>query len=135
MNNDPFEVLAGLGASSFFIVLLIIVFLIVSYWKLFDKAGRPGWAAIIPIYNEIVLLQTAGLSPWFILIFLAAIVPIIGTLLLFIFAIYQSIKLAEAFGRGVLFGLGITFLPIIFIPILAFGDAEYQLGKKESEAI
>jgi hypothetical protein len=107
--------------------------MLVSYWKLFEKADRPGWAAIIPIYNTIVYIQVAGLSPWFVLIFLAAIVPIVGSLLIAIFVIYLAIKVAAAFGKSALFGIGVAFLPVIFIPILAFGSAEYKLGKKEEE--
>jgi TPR repeat protein len=114
------------------IYLIYAIFMIVVYWKLFRKANRPGWAAIIPIYNVVVYLQIAGLSPWFILLFLAALIPLFGTILMLIFAIYFSIKIAQAFGKGVWFGVGVTFLPFIFITILAFGNAKYQLDKEDT---
>jgi hypothetical protein len=129
--NDNFELLGSLFASFGVVSLIIIIFAIVIYWKVFEKANRPGWAAIIPIYNTIVTLQVAGLSPWLVLVLLASIIPVVGTIVLLIFNIYVSIKLAQAFGKSALFGIGIAFLPIIFVAILAFGDAKYQLGNNE----
>jgi hypothetical protein len=134
MNENPFDLLPDLGGGAIAFTIIYILIIIASYWKLFQKANRPGWAAIVPIYNAIVYLQVAGLSPWFVLLGLAAIVPVLGTLLILIFLIYLSIKVAAAFGKGVLFGIGIAFLPVIFVAILAFGDAKYQPVKENTSA-
>jgi hypothetical protein len=88
-------------------------------WKVFVKAGKPGWAAIIPIYNAIVLLQIVGRPGWWFLLYLIPIVNIV-------ISIMVMIELAKVFGKGTGFGIGLLLLSFIFIPILGFGDAEYQ---------
>jgi hypothetical protein len=86
-------------------------------WVIFTKAGKPGWAAIIPIYNIIVLLEIVGKPIWWII--LVIILP-------FIFGIWMLNLLSKSFGKGVGFTLGLIFLGFIFFPILAFGDAKYK---------
>jgi hypothetical protein len=98
--------------------LAILILTIAALWKVFTKAGEPGWAAIIPIYNVIVWLKIAGKPLSWILLFL---IPIVN----FIIGIIVDISFARNFGRGVGFALGLVFLPFIFIPILAWGDARY----------
>jgi hypothetical protein len=88
-------------------------------WKTFEKAGKPGWASIIPIYNGIVMLQIAGRPVWWFFLYL---IPLVNIIIAFI----VMIDFAESFGKGVGFALGLIFLPIIFFPILAWGDAQYQ---------
>jgi hypothetical protein len=108
------------GSAVLWIVWLIfIVVVIASMWKVFDKAGKPGWAAIIPIYNTIVILQIAGKPLWWFLLFLIPLVNIV-------IAIIVYIDFAKSFGKGTGFGLGLAFLGFIFFPILAWGDAQYQ---------
>jgi hypothetical protein len=97
----------------------IIIIIIASIWKIFTKAAQPGWASIIPIYNILKLLEIVGRPLWWIFIFL---IPVIGIIAHFI----VSIDLAKSFGKGTGFGVGMVLLPFIFLPILAFGDAEYQ---------
>jgi hypothetical protein len=106
----------GIGA---FIGLLIAVIIIASMWKIFTKAGEPGWAAIIPIYNTIVLLKIVGRPIWWIILFL---IPFVN----FIVLILVCIDLARKFGKSTLYGLGLAILGIIFFPLLAFGDAQYN---------
>ncbi len=98
--------------------LLCAVLIIASFWKLFVKAGKPGWAAIIPIYNVIVMLEIAGKPIWWIILFLIPCVNIIVSLLVLI-------ALAKSFGKSEVFGIGLWLLGFIFFPILAFGDARY----------
>jgi hypothetical protein len=100
------------------ISLAILFFLIAGMWKMFVKAGKPGWASIVPIYNIIVLLEIVGKPVWWIVLLF---IPIVG----FVIAILLAIALAKSFGKGVGFGLGCVFLGFIFIPILGFGDAKY----------
>lgn len=99
--------------------LALIVFMIASVWKVFVKAGQPGWACIIPIYNLYVMTQIAGKPAWWLILFFIPFVNLIIGILL-------GIEIAKAFGKGAGFGLGLTFLGFIFYPILGFGDAEYQ---------
>ena len=99
--------------------LSIFVFLIASEWIVYTKANQPGWACIIPIYDVIVFLRIVG-KPWW-WIFLLCI-PIVNIVI----AIMVTHLLAKSFGKDVGYTLGLLFLPIIFYPILAFGDAEYE---------
>ena len=99
--------------------LAVIVLVIASLWKIFDKAGKPGWAAIVPFYNMWVLVEICGKSAlWFVLLFIPCVGIIVSLLL--------DIELAKVFGKGPGFGIGIILLPFIFLPMLAFGDATYQ---------
>jgi hypothetical protein len=88
-------------------------------WKVFTKAGQPGWAVLIPIYNIYVTLKTAGKPGWWLIL---AFIPIANVVV----AILIPIGIVNDFGKGAGFGLGLLFLGFIFYPILAFGDAQYQ---------
>jgi hypothetical protein len=103
----------------FLVYLAIIVVVIAGLWKTFVKAGQPGWAAIVPIYNLIVLMEIAGRPIWWFIFFFIPLVNII-------IAIIVSVDVAKKFGKGVGFGLGLAFLGPIFYPILGFGSAQYQ---------
>ncbi|CAG0980496.1 hypothetical protein FLAV_01741 [Flavobacteriales bacterium] len=105
-------------AAVMIIYLAIIVLMIASMWKVFTKAGKPGWAAIVPIYNIIVLLQIVGRPTWWIILFL---IPIVSLIIM----IMVMIDVAKSFGKGGGFAAGLILLGIIFWPILAFGDAQY----------
>ena len=100
------------------IQLGLVILAIVGMWGTFVKANKPGWASIVPIYNGIVLLGIAGKPWWWIIL---AIIPIVNLIMLTI-----PFEIASKFGKGIGFGLGLLFLPFIFYPILAFGDAQYQ---------
>jgi uncharacterized membrane protein YoaK (UPF0700 family) len=101
------------------IELAIVVAIIAGFWKVFTKAGKPGWAAIVPIYNIIVLLQIANKPLWWILLFFIPLVNIV-------MAVFVGIAVAKNFGKGEGFGIGLGLLGFIFYPILGFGDAQYQ---------
>lgn len=100
------------------IELALIVLMIASMWKIFTKAGKPGWACLIPIYNAYVLLQIAGKPGWWLVMFFIPIANIV-------FGIMAMIALAKCFGKGGGFVVGLILLPIVFYPMLAFGDAQY----------
>jgi hypothetical protein len=104
------------------VYLAIVVTIIAGVWRVFTKAGKPGWAAIVPIYNVIVLLEIAGKPLWWILLLL---IPLVNLIIL----ILVGIEVAKNFGKGAGFGLGLTFLGFIFYPMLGFGDAQYQGNK------
>ncbi len=99
--------------------LLIALFLIVAMWKVFTKAGQPGWASIIPIYNLYIWCKIVGRPWWWILLML---IPFVN----FIILIILCIDTAKSFGKGAGFGIGLALLGIIFWPILGFGSAQYQ---------
>jgi hypothetical protein len=110
---------AGIGVGFLLVWLAFVVLMFASMWIVFAKAGKPGWAAIIPIYNVIVLLQVAGKPIWWILLMLIPLVNIVVAFLV-------MIGLARNFGQGTGFGIGLTLLGFIFFPILAFGSARHQ---------
>ena len=109
----------GAGGAIVMIIWLAIVVVIAGLWQTFSKAGKPGWGAIIPIYNVVLLLEIAGRPIWWIILFL---IPFVN----FVVAIVVAIDVAKNFGKGVGFGLGLAFLGFIFYPILGFGSARYQ---------
>lgn len=109
----------GVGGMLVMVVYLAVIILaIAGMWKTFEKAGKPGWAAIIPIYNFVVLCEIAGKPVWWVILLLIPCVGLVIALLVFI-------DVAKAFGQGAGFGLGLTFLGFIFFPILGFGSARY----------
>jgi hypothetical protein len=108
----------GPGVVPVIFMLAFAVLVIASMWKIFTKAGKPGWAAIIPIYNIIVMLEIAGKPAWWIVLFLIPIVSLIASIMV-------AVGLANNFGKGAGFGLGLVVLSPIFYPILAFGSAQY----------
>src|SRR5471030_1722807 len=107
-------------------LLIISVISIIGQWKVYSKAGQPGWACIVPIYNLIVLLQIVGKPIWWIFLFL---VPCVN----FIFIIWTINLLSKSFGQSEGFTIGLILLPFIFYPILGFGNYTY-LGPAAAEA-
>lgn len=100
------------------IALALMIVILVAMWKLYAKAGKPGWAAIVPFYSQYCLFDIAMGNGW---LFLLTFVPCVN----FVMTIICYLKLAKAFGKGTGFGIGLIFLSFIFVPILGFGDAEY----------
>jgi hypothetical protein len=122
--NQPLSLLAqengGIGGFLFTLIWLALVIVVIAgMWQTFVKAGKPGWGAIIPIYNVILLLEIAGRPIWWIFLLL---IPIVN----FVIAVVVSLDVAKNFGKDALFGLGLAFLGFIFYPILGFGSARYQ---------
>lgn len=109
--------MAAMGAFAF-IYFAILLLIIISMWKIFTKAGKPGWAAIIPIYNLIVLLEIVGKPIWWLILMFIPFVNLI-------FLIILTHQLSLAFGQGIGMTLLLLFLPFIGYPMLAFGSAQY----------
>lgn len=117
---------SGGGAGGAIVGLLILVIelgilavMIAGMWKLFVKAGQPGWAAIVPIYNTYVMTQIVGRPIlWFILTF----IPCVN----FVAMVLIMIDLAKSFGKSTGYAIGMILLPFVFIPMLGFGDAQYS---------
>ena len=109
---------AGFSSTALIVWCAVIVFYIAAMWKVFTKAGQPGWAAIIPIYNMVVVCQIAGKPVWWVLLMLIPLVNIVVGIM-----VWHGVS--TNFGKGVGFTLGLVFLSVIFIPILAWSDAQY----------
>jgi uncharacterized membrane protein YhaH (DUF805 family) len=99
--------------------LAVTILMIAACWKIFTKAGQPGWAAIIPIYNWYIFCKIVGRPGWWVILLL---IPFVN----FIVGIILCIDLAKSFGKGVGFGIGLILLGVIFFQILGFGSAQYQ---------
>ena len=110
--------MAAMGAFAF-VYFIILIVMIVGMWKVFEKAGKPGWAAIIPIYNIIILLEVVGKPTWCIILML---IPFVN----FIIAIILCHQLSLSFGQGVGMTILIIVLPFVALPILGFGSATYS---------
>jgi hypothetical protein len=96
--------------------ILVPVFYIYVGWRIHEKADQPGWAALVPVYNTVILLRIVGRPMWWLL--LLVVIPV-GWLII-------PFDLAKSFGKGTGFGLGLMLLSPVFAPILAFGDATYE---------
>lgn len=137
---DPSQLLGlllGAGAVLMIIFLALFLLIIIGQWFAFEKAGQPGWAAIIPVYNQIVLLKTASMHWAWIFLLLASIIPIAGALAVFVvFGIIVPIRIAKNYGQSGGFAVGLILLPIVFFPILGFSKkivwtGELETGKTE----
>ena len=111
---------SGAGAAAILLyVVAIYAILVIPYWVIFTKAGHPGWPALIPIYSTYILLKVVGRPGWWLILF---IIPIVN----FVILIIVMNDLSKTFGHGVGFTLGLIFLSIIFLFILAFGSSTYR---------
>ena len=124
--------LGGLGAMlgayvavASIIGLALCIFSIIVMWKIFTKAGKPGWAAIVPFYNLYVMFEITWGNGWMFLTCLLAIIPVIGSIAFLVILILTMVKLAKAFGKSGGFAVGLIFLGIIFEAILAFDSSTY----------
>ena len=98
--------------------IAVIVIVIVAFWMLFTKAGKPGWAAIIPFYNYWVAWEIVGKPGWWMFF---SFIPIVNI----VFAIILCLQIAPRFGKGTGFAVGLIFLGFIFLPIMGFDSSKY----------
>ena len=113
----PWVSVLGSGILIFWLAFLIVM--VTATWKVFTKAGQPGWASIVPIYNLVVMIQIAKKPIWWIFLVFVPIVNIVIGLIV-------TYNFAKMFGKGFGFTLGLIILPFIFYPILGFGSSKYQ---------
>ena len=124
----PFwPVLVALIVPIIIFAIMVSVIEIVGAWFMFEKAGEPGWAAIIPIYNYLIAIKIAGKQWWYLLLMLIPVVNLV------IYIIILN-GLAKNFGKGTGFTVGLFFFRFIFIPILGFGNAVYSGDKSNFDA-
>ena len=118
MSDSASVAAAGFSMVYSLISLALCIVVIVAWWKIFVKAGKPGWASIIPLYNTYCMFQISFGNGW---LFLLCLVPCVNIVMIII----MYVKLAKAFGKSGGFAVGLIFLSFIFLPMLGFGDADY----------
>lgn len=110
----------ALSGVSGLVSLALYVLVVVALWRVFTKAGHPGWLALIPIVNAVFLVKIAGFSGWFTLLYL---IPIVGL----VFHIITSLRVGRAFGHGAVFSVFLlVVLPLIGFLVIAFSDDVYR---------
>jgi uncharacterized membrane protein YhaH (DUF805 family) len=115
---------SSLFAIGTLFVLACVIIAIAAAWKLFEKAGRPGWEAIVPVYSTWVLFEISGKPGWWALV---GLIPYVGWVILFVLYILAMLELAKRFGQTVTFAIfGLIVFQVIGFLILAFGDAKYN---------
>jgi hypothetical protein len=121
---------AAIIIAAVLIGLIVYIVEVIAFWKLFQKAGRPGWPAIIPIYNTWVLFEIAGKPGWWALLGLSGIIPVLGLvggIAFFVLYIIAMLELARRFGKSTTFAVvGLIIFSIVGLLILAFGPAKYE---------
>lgn len=120
------SIIIGLIGAYFGVTILIVLVFIIAGWRLFSKAGKPGWAIIIPFYNLYIYTQIIQRPGWWILLYFSIAIPAVGALALVFLSIVDQLRLAKVFGRSAGFGVGLILLGWIFFPILAFSGSQYD---------
>ena len=125
--------IAAISTVSAIFGLIVVAVEIFFLWKVFEKAGKPGWAAIVPLYNAYVLFEITWGNGWYCLFCLLPIIPAIGSIAFVVILVITYVKLAKAFGKSGGFAVGLLFLNIIFTGILAFDSSTYLGAPKKEE--
>ena len=112
--------LENISSGTVIAALAVAIVSIIAQWKIFTKAGKPGWAAIIPFYNMYTLFEVAGMNGWM-------FIPIVNIIIM----IMLYVNLAKSFGKSTGFAVGLIFLNFIFMLILGFGSDQY-VGNKNA---
>lgn len=118
-STEALGILAGVGVVSWIISMAVCVVMIIAMWKIFKKAGKKGWEAIVPIYNIIVMFEISNIPVWQIVFYF---IPFANIYIMF----KQYIELAKKFGKSAGFGVLTAFFPFVCLPILGFGSAKYE---------
>lgn len=132
MNNYDYNdsmssgLFAAMGIGTTLVSLALSILAIAGLWKMFEKAGKPGWAAIIPVYNIIVILEIVGKPIWWIFGFL---IPCVN----FVVIIWVLNLLMKSFGRDSIYTVLAFFFSFIIFPMIGFGSDRY-LGPSAAEA-
>lgn len=127
--SDSEGISSALLVTGLLVYLVVIVVVVAAMWKIFTKAGQPGWAALVPFYNIYVLLKVVGRPGWWLVLFL---IPVVGIVV----GIIVAVDLAKSFGKGGGFAVLLFLVPIIGYPILGFGAGRYvgpAAGPREAQ--
>lgn len=125
-SSSAFSIFAGIFLMIWLVSLVLAIVAVAGMWKTFEKAGKPGWAAIIPIYNILIMIEIVG-KPTIWLLW--CLIPCIN----FVFVIWLYNLISKSYGKSEGFTVGLLLLGFIFWPILGFGSAKY-LGPSAAEA-
>lgn len=125
-SSDYSSAFAGLFIAFLIPFIIMYVLMVVSLWKTFEKAGKPGWAAIIPVYNTLIMIEIVGKPTIWLLWCLIPCVNIV-------FSVWLINLMSKSYGQSEGFTIGLLFLPFIFWPILGLGSAKY-IGPSAAEA-
>ncbi len=106
------------GMIPMLVMMAVMVIAIAGMWRVFSKAGQPGWGVLVPIYNIFLMCKIAQRPAWWVILFF---VPVVNLIV----AVVMSVDIARHFGKGTGFGMGLVFLGFIFYPILGFSGAQY----------
>jgi hypothetical protein len=109
----------GMGLGGTIIWLIIVVGMVASMWKVFVKAGQPGWAALVPLYNFYIMLKIVGKPGWWMWLMLVPLANLVVAIIL-------TMELAKVFGKGTGFGILLLLVPFVGYPMLGFGKAVYK---------
>ena len=123
-------VIASMGIAYWIVLLAIEVVMIVSMWKVFEKAGKAGWISLIPFYNLWTLFEIGGQKGAYIFFMF---IPCAGPIIYLVFEIKAYLEIAKRFGKDTAFGVLSIFFPFVTFPILAFSDAKYSEGTAEKK--
>ncbi len=130
-----------------FVIILIVLGLkficaiikFIAKWMMYNKAGKPGWALLLPVYKNVIKLEIADLSPALLLLYFTFFIPFIGPIIciiaFFVIRIIAAVNISKAFGKHGAFSIGLIFLPTIFYAILGFGKSEYKKEEKVKEVV
>ncbi len=126
-DSAVFAVIFAIWGIILVVGLIALTVRIISLWKIFLKAGKNGWEAIIPVYNSWVMYEVVGFPGWFVFL---GFIPFVGGIIMFVFSILTAIRLTKAFGKSDGFAVGLILLPIVFYPILAFDSSTYSVPEQ-----
>lgn len=123
MDTSGFAAIGAFLAVYLLIIIALCVVMIVSMWKVYTKAGKPGWASIVPVYNAYVLFEIVGMPAWYAFLMF---IPFVGTVIYAVFQIVAYVKLAKCFNKSGGFAVGLVLVPFVFFPMLAFDKSTYN---------
>lgn len=153
-NNGAAGLVAGMGTGMIVLTLALIVFMIVCEWRIFEKAGEPGWKCLIPIYNAYIFMKICWEGKYFLYMILGMVAAvllssigaasnsgaiagiggflmIVAYIAIFVIDIIAMIKLAKRFGKSGGFAVGLILLSTIFLAILAFDSSDYDRARTD----
>lgn len=112
-------IIISIFGGIWFVWFALVILMVVSNWKIYVKAGKPGWVSIVPVYNIVVLLDIVGKPLWWVILMFIPFVNIIISIIILH-------RLSLSFGKDAGFTVGLFFLSFIFFPILGLGNSRYQ---------
>lgn len=119
-SGDPAALFMALMIFTIVITLIFVIPALIGMWKVFVKAGKPGWAAIVPLYNLYIYVQIAQKPTWWFVLMLVPYVNIVVNIML-------TLEIAKKFNKSAAFAIfGLLLFPFVGWPMLGFGPAQYH---------